>query len=282
MRAKTKSSEYRTRSFLHFFLCYSYYYFISRLASKEHYYYHYLAMRAIPSISIYYFVLFILVVASDIATSFQLGRRRSPTARYFANQKETPSWTTKRWNRKNKNDGDGVDVDVDSSSIFSKTIHPEIRDTITPTTRIRRTSRLRMSSSSSSSDLDGGDNNDSDNNNDDTDFGTLARFTFFGAISFFYWYVLVLGAAVNANGLPIPDFIPMVPGWPVSESDLAPVLEDSFHFFYISKLLHNPDAPFVSPPRLAVFNLVEAWIFAMLPVLWKDERRRLPRVRSSW
>jgi hypothetical protein len=131
-----------------------------------------------------------------------------------------------------------------------------------------------MSSSSSSDNND----NDNDNNNNDTPHsGTLARFAFFSAISFFYWYVLVLGAAVNANGLPIPDFIPMVPGWPVSDSDLAPVLEDSFHFFYLSELLQNPDAPYVSPPRLAVFNLVEAWIFAMLPVLWKDSRRRLPR-----
>jgi len=131
--------------------------------------------------------------------------------------------------------------------------------------------------SSSSSDLDGGDDNDNDNDNGNDDSGTLARFAFFGAISFFYWYVLVLGAAVNANGLPIPECIPMVPGWPVSDSDLAPVLEDSFHFFYLSELLRNPDAPYVSPPRLAVFNLVEAWIFAMLPVLWKDSRRRLPR-----
>lgn len=114
-------------------------------------------------------------------------------------------------------------------------------------------------------------------NASDNDTGSPVRFAFFAGVAFLYWYLLVLGAAAQANGLPVPDFIPMVPGWPVSDSDLAPVLEDSYHFFYLSDLLGNPDAPVVAPPRLAVFNLVEAWIFAMLPALWRDENRRLPR-----
>jgi hypothetical protein len=48
-------------------------------------------------------------------------------------------------------------------------------------------------------------------------------------------------------------------------------------------LLHNTDAPHVIPPRLAIFNLVEAWVFAYLPALWADPRR-LPRpvLLGSW
>jgi len=110
------------------------------------------------------------------------------------------------------------------------------------------------------------------------------RFVLFASTGFLYWYLMVFGAAARANGLPVPDFIPMTPGWPATDADLAPVLEDSYHFFYLSELLHNEDAPYVIPPRLAVFNGVEAWIFAMLPALWKDTERRLPRpvLLASW
>ena len=109
-------------------------------------------------------------------------------------------------------------------------------------------------------------------------------FGLFSSIGIGYWYFLVLGAAAHANGLPVPDFIPMTPGWPATEEDFVPVLEDSYHFFYLSEFLGNHDAPFVIAPRLAVFNIVEAWIFAMLPALWQDSPRRLPRpiLLASW
>lgn len=109
-------------------------------------------------------------------------------------------------------------------------------------------------------------------------------FALFSSVGVLYWYIMVFGAAAQANGLPVPDFVPMSPGWPASDADFVPVIEDSYHFFYLSELLHNEDAPYVIPPRLAVFNLVEAWIFAMLPALWKDTQRRLPRpiLLGSW
>lgn len=114
-----------------------------------------------------------------------------------------------------------------------------------------------------------------------TDWGKFALFSGFG---FLYWYLMVFAAAAQANGLPVPDFIPMTPGWPATEEDFVPVIEDSYHFFYLSELLHNDDAPYVIPPRLAIFNGVEAWIFAMLPALWQDTARRLPRsvLLISW
>lgn len=96
------------------------------------------------------------------------------------------------------------------------------------------------------------------------------------SVAFFYWYWLVLGAAASSNGLPVPDFIPMVPGWPPSPEDLQGPLDDAPHFFYLSELLDNPDAPFAPPARLALYNVAEAWIFAYLPALWKDPKR-LPR-----
>ena len=110
--------------------------------------------------------------------------------------------------------------------------------------------------------------------------------TLFTIVAILYWYWMVLGAAAKINGLPfIPEFIPMVPGWPVSTEELQPAIEDSYHFFYLSDILQNEDAPYVIPPRLAIFNLVEAWIFAMLPALWADNtQRRLPRpvLLTSW
>jgi len=111
----------------------------------------------------------------------------------------------------------------------------------------------------------------------------IAIFGFFCTVSIFYWYLMVLGAAAKVNGLPVPDFIPMVPGWPATEADFQDVLDDSYNFFYLSELLHNDDAPYVSPPRLSVFNFVEAWVFAYLPALWKDPKR-LPRAAllGSW
>jgi len=98
-----------------------------------------------------------------------------------------------------------------------------------------------------------------------------------GIIAFLYWYWLVFGAAAKANGLPfIPDFLPMVPGWPPTEQDLQGPLEDFPHFFYLSELIGNTDAPYAPPTRLAVYNVAEAWIFGYLPALWKDPWR-LPR-----
>jgi hypothetical protein len=70
-----------------------------------------------------------------------------------------------------------------------------------------------------------------------------------------------------------PDSLPLVPGWPPSDADLAPVLEDSRHFFYLSELLGSEDLPYVSSVRLAAFNAAEAWIFAFLPALWTDPKR---------
>lgn len=108
---------------------------------------------------------------------------------------------------------------------------------------------------------------------------------FFTVIAVAYWYILVLGAAAQTNGLPVPDgLVPMnTPGWPASPEDFQPVIDDSYHFFYLSEILGNKDAPYVIPPRLAVFNVVESWIFCLLPVLWND-KKRLPRpvLLGSW
>lgn len=117
----------------------------------------------------------------------------------------------------------------------------------------------------------------SDENNN---WGFVATFA---GIAFLYWYLLVLGAAAQANGLPVPEFVPMTPGWPASEQDFQPVIEDSFHFFYLSELLGNESAPQVQPVRLAIFNLVEAWVFGLLPALWKDPKRlSRPILLGSW
>ena len=220
----------------------------------------------------YYFVVFAWLGAIDVAESFLFQfTSPSPTTTTLANPNEAP-WATKaRWIRKK----DGC---ISGRNDFNRFGARHPTDSITPT-RIGRNSRLEMASPTLGND-DG--NNDGNGSNDNV--GPLVRFALFAGIGVLYWYLLVLGAAANANGLFVPDFIPMVPGWPVSDSDLAPVLEDSYHFFYLSDLLQNPDAPYVSPPRLAVFNLVEAWIFAMLPVLWRDGNRRLPRpvLLVSW
>ena len=104
----------------------------------------------------------------------------------------------------------------------------------------------------------------------------------FGTIAFAYWYLLVFGAAAASAGLPVPDFIPLVPGWPPSDADLAPALEDSAHFFYIKDILEGKDAS-VPPVRLAVFNFAEAWIFAFLPALLADAKQLpLPAVLFAW
>lgn len=39
--------------------------------------------------------------------------------------------------------------------------------------------------------------------------------------------LLVLGAFAVSAGLPVPDWLPLVPGWPPTEADLAPMYEDS-------------------------------------------------------
>jgi hypothetical protein len=109
------------------------------------------------------------------------------------------------------------------------------------------------------------------------------------AIAFFYWYLLVFGAAAASNGLPLPDFIPMIPGWPPSDQDLVPVIEDSVHFFYISDALNafSGDSASVAEQlpqlRLAFFNFAEAWVFAFLPILLSDEKRLpVPVVLGVW
>ena len=104
----------------------------------------------------------------------------------------------------------------------------------------------------------------------------------FATIAIAYWYLLVFGAAAASAGLPVPDFIPLVPSWPPSDADLAPALEDSAHFFYIKDILEGKDAN-VPPVRLAVFNFAEAWIFAFLPVLLADAKRLpIPAVFFAW
>lgn len=109
----------------------------------------------------------------------------------------------------------------------------------------------------------------------------------------------VFGAAAEANGLPVPSFIPLVPSWPPTDQDLAPVIEDSLHFFYISDILNyfsgDPSTststvavdgvvPTELPAlRLAFFNLAEAWVFAFLPLLLADKKRLpLPVVLGTW
>ena len=120
--------------------------------------------------------------------------------------------------------------------------------------------------------------------------------TSIATIAVLYWLYLVFGAAVAKSGiLPVPDFIPLVPGWPPSDADLAPALEDSVHFFYIQDFLNHWSSssssdvlttPATAPPpvvRLAVFNLAEAWVFALLPVMLADKQRLpLPVVLFTW
>ena len=118
-------------------------------------------------------------------------------------------------------------------------------------------------------------------NSGDDDASPIAALAF-AAIAVAYWYLLVFGAAAASAGLPVPDFIPLIPGWPPSDADLAPALEDSAHFFYIKDLLEGRDAS-VPPVRLAVFNFAEAWIFAFLPALLADAKRLpLPAVIFAW
>ncbi len=147
----------------------------------------------------------------------------------------------------------------------------------------------------------------------------------FGSIAFLYWYLLgkqnlqmntthvylslclfmfiisliddyvlfpniVFGAAADANGLPVPAFIPMIPGWPPSDQDLVPVIEDSIHFFYISDILNSMSGDQANELeqnlpqlRLAFFNFAEAWVFAFLPLLLADKNRLpLPVVLGTW
>ena len=114
-----------------------------------------------------------------------------------------------------------------------------------------------------------------DNNSPMNDSKSPTTLFGLGIVAFLYWYWLVFGAAAHANGLPgIPDFLPMTPGWPPSQEDLQGPLDDAYHFFYLSEFLGKAaDAPYAPPTRLAVYNLAEAWIFAMLPALWKDPNR---------
>lgn len=118
----------------------------------------------------------------------------------------------------------------------------------------------------------------------------------FFAVAALYWYMLVFAAALASAGFPVPSFISLTPGWPPSDLDLAPAVEDSIHFFYLSDLLETlgsvsddglaetAQASITQPTvRFAVFNLAEAWIFAMLPALLADKRRLpLPVVIATW
>jgi hypothetical protein len=105
----------------------------------------------------------------------------------------------------------------------------------------------------------------------------------FAAIGAAYWYLLVLGAAAASVGLPVPDWLPLVPGWPPTEADLAPVYEDSANFFYLPNLLAQlglgpPAADDLPVLRLSLFNLAEAWVFAFLPMMLADRRGSSPLV----
>lgn len=105
----------------------------------------------------------------------------------------------------------------------------------------------------------------------------------FAAIGAAYWYLLVLGAAAASVGLPVPDWLPLVPGWPPTEADLAPVYEDSANFFYLPNLLAllglgPPAADDLPVLRLSLFNLAEAWVFAFLPMMLADRRGSSPLV----
>ena len=123
--------------------------------------------------------------------------------------------------------------------------------------------------------------NDEPSTSDNQAASPIAAVTF-ATIAFAYWYLLVFGAAAASAGLPVPDFIPLVPGWPPSDADLAPALEDSANFFYIKDILEGKDGN-VPPVRLAVFNFAEAWIFAFLPALLADAKRLpLPAVLFAW
>lgn len=107
-------------------------------------------------------------------------------------------------------------------------------------------------------------------------------------VAFMYWYLMVFGALADSAGLPVPSWLPLAPGWPPSDADLAPALEDSAHFFYIQDALDSlfsGQSVVSSPPtvRLAVFNLAEAWVFSFLPALTADARRLpLPVVLVTW
>ena len=108
----------------------------------------------------------------------------------------------------------------------------------------------------------------------------------FAAIGGAYWYLLVLGAAAASAGLPVPDWLPLVPGWPPTEADLAPVYEDSANFFYLPSVLAQlgltpppaPDLPDLPVLRLSLFNLAEAWVVAFLPMMLADRRKPSPLV----
>lgn len=121
--------------------------------------------------------------------------------------------------------------------------------------------------------------------------GSLVAATGIATVAALYWYWMVFGASANEAGLPfLPEWLPLVPGWPPSDADLAPAIEDSKHFFYISDAIEsfssaNGSVSGDSPPalRLALFNIAEAWIFAMLPLLLADKRRLpLSVVLATW
>lgn len=84
----------------------------------------------------------------------------------------------------------------------------------------------------------------------------LAAAAAFSAIGASYWYLLALGAFAVSAVLPVPDRLPLVPGWPTMEADTAPVCEDSANFFYLPVRArthaHVPSYP--AAPKLVTFG----------------------------
>ncbi|CAM9907787.1 unnamed protein product [Heterosigma akashiwo] len=79
----------------------------------------------------------------------------------------------------------------------------------------------------------------------------------------------------------------MLPFFSFADSDLAPAIEDSVHFFYLSDILNSIEHQVGEnqPPalRLGLFNIAEAWIFAFLPVMQQDSKRLPgPVVFCTW
>jgi hypothetical protein len=91
---------------------------------------------------------------------------------------------------------------------------------------------------------------------EDTKGAELAAAAAFSAIGASYWYLLALGTFAVSAVLPVPDRLPLVPGWPTMEADTAPVCEDSANFFYLPVRArphaHVPSYP--AAPKLVTFG----------------------------
>ncbi|MGA1625758.1 MAG: nuclear transport factor 2 family protein [Prochlorothrix sp.] len=102
-------------------------------------------------------------------------------------------------------------------------------------------------------------------------------------ISWFLWFVAasyIYLILLSPAGQPLPGD----PVWAVQLSTLREVVKESTNFFFILPLLnalgwHGMETPLVHPVNQALFNLVEAWIFMLLPLFLLDRRSQgLPRV----